>query len=253
MMLIVVYCHICQFNEFQRKRKRWVECSLFRSLLVWIINKVFLSIKPDAEEEPEGGGGDPKTITNRIAKKKEEKLERNNSIKNQSYSFMMIVCSLCNCESRRNCSPRGSGGPFSRCISRTQNSDGTWALSKLKCTTPILIESIIFWRCPLNNSCWEDLIDVALTNGYSQVIDIVDTVYIGIKENLNNNLKTLFTCLVWCKGTSRNIWQHSEHFSAWSCSQADLPRRRARPSIPPRTEQCAVSPPIKQLDPLSST
>ena len=25
------------------------------------------------------------------------------------------------------------------------------------------------------------------------------------------------TCLVWCKGTSRNIWQHSEHFSAWSC------------------------------------
>ena len=141
MMLVVVYCHICQFNEFHRKRKRWVECSLFRSLLVWIINKVFLSIKPDAEEEPEGGGGDPKTITYRIAKKKQEKLERNNSIKNQSYSFMMMVCSLCNCESRRNCSPRGSGGPFSRCISRTQNSDGTWALSKLKCTTPILIQS----------------------------------------------------------------------------------------------------------------
>ena len=96
----------------------------------------------------------------------------------------MRVCSLCNCESRRNCSPRGSGGPFSRCISRTQNSDGTWALSKLSCTTPILIESIIFWRCPLNNSCWEDLIDVALTNGYSLVIDIVATVYVGIKENL---------------------------------------------------------------------
>ena len=30
---------------------------------------------------------------------------------------------------------------------------------------------------------------MALTNGYSQVIDIVATVYIGIKENLNNNLK----------------------------------------------------------------
>ena len=100
----------------------------------------------------------------------------------------MIVCSLCNCESRRNCSPRGSGGPFSRCISRTQNSDGTWALSKLSCTTPILIESIIFWRCPLNNSCWEDLIHVALTNGYSLVIDMVATVcwYEGKLKLLEN-------------------------------------------------------------------
>ena len=60
-------------------------------------------------------------------------------------------------------------------------------------------------------------------------------------------------CLVWCKGTSRNIWQHSEHFSAWSCSHAVLPRRRERPSIPPRTEQYAVSPPIKQLNASSST
>ena len=126
----------------------------------------------------------------------------------------------------------------------------SWVAQLLFLSSPIII-----WHCPLNNSCCEDLIDVALASGdgCSQVIDIVATVYIGIKENLNNNLKTLFTCLVWCKGTSRNIWQHSEHFSAWSCSQADLPRRRARPSIPPRTEQCAVSPPIKQLDPLSST
>ena len=130
-----------QWISKEKKKMSWVECSLFRSLLVWVINKVFFSIKPDAEEEPEGGGGDPKTITYRIAKKKQEKLERNNSIKNQSYSFMMMVCSLCNCESRRNCSPRGSGGPFSRCISRTQNSGGTWALSKLNCTTPILIQS----------------------------------------------------------------------------------------------------------------
>ena len=37
-------------------------------------------------------------------------------------------------------------------------------------------------------------IDVALADGdgYSQVIDFVATVYVGIKENLNNNLKTLF-------------------------------------------------------------
>ena len=55
-----------------------------------------------------------------------------------------------------------------------------------------LLSPIIVWHCPFNNSCWEDLIDVALTNGYTQVIDIVATVYVGIKENLNNNLKTLF-------------------------------------------------------------
>ena len=38
------------------------------------------------------------------------------------------------------------------------------------------------------------MIDVALADGdgYSQVIDFVATVYVGIKENLNNNLKTLF-------------------------------------------------------------
>ena len=47
---------------------------------------MFLSIKPDAEEEPEGGGGDPKTITDRVAEKKQEKLERNNSI-NKSVIF----------------------------------------------------------------------------------------------------------------------------------------------------------------------
>ena len=35
---------------------------------------------------------------------------------------------------------------------------------------------------------------MALADGdsYSQVIDFVATVYVGIKENLNNNLKTLF-------------------------------------------------------------
>ena len=48
---------------------------------------MFLSIKPDAEEEPEGGGGDPKTITYRIAEKKQEKLKRNNSI-NKSIIFV---------------------------------------------------------------------------------------------------------------------------------------------------------------------
>ena len=50
-------------------------------------NKVFLSIKPDAEEELEGGSSDPKTITYRIAKKKQENLERNNLI-NKSVIFV---------------------------------------------------------------------------------------------------------------------------------------------------------------------
>ena len=51
------------------------------------------------------------------------------------------------------------------------------------------------------------------------------------------------TCQAWWRGTSRSIWLHSEHFSAWRDSRAARPRWRARLSTPPQTGLTAACPP----------
>ena len=42
------------------------------------------------------------------------------------------------------------------------------------------------------------------------------------------------TCLAWYINTFHNIWQHSEHFSAWHCSPGDWSHQTEFVSTPPQ-------------------
>ena len=92
-------------------------------LLEWASNNVFLPVKPDAEEEPEGGGRDPQAVQDCVSQEEQKKLQNGFLI---LMSISTLSHQLYNYESRRNCWPTGSGGPFWGYISHRQNSDATW-------------------------------------------------------------------------------------------------------------------------------